>query len=380
MKKLKIISAITIFAVCAMASTTAIATTALTRQLEAVYRNIKVVVDGNESTLTDVNGTIVEPFIVDGTVYAPIRAISEIYGKYVGWDDENSSVLINTPRGTAPKPGYRDAPLFQTKNATVATPQELADAIAPGMCITLKPGTYDMSTVAGSDNPYVIVRNGMAALTINDVEGLTLRAEPGSNVEIVTPDKFSEVLMFTFCNGVKLSGINAGHSVTGIYECDAGVIFIDRSANVEIADCLFYGSGIMGIGIRDSVSVQVTNTTITDCSLRAVEIWSGNDVRFTGCRFIDNRAYGHVVWGYESSAEFFDCEFSGNRNLVCSVVDFDDDVLFERCVFRDNALEEGSYPVFTGGPIRIRGCAIESAGFDGYWEGGVINLGGNTLS
>ena len=43
--------------------------------IQAVYMNVKLVVDGEEITPKDVNGNVVEPFIYNGTTYLPVRAI-----------------------------------------------------------------------------------------------------------------------------------------------------------------------------------------------------------------------------------------------------------------------------------------------------------------
>lgn len=68
-------------------------------QVEKVlnYLDIKITVDGEERTPTDVNGESTEPFIIDDTVYVPIRAISEALGCKVDWDSENKTVVILSP-------------------------------------------------------------------------------------------------------------------------------------------------------------------------------------------------------------------------------------------------------------------------------------------
>jgi len=379
MKNWKVILVLIMFAILLSSVVPAGATDILTRKLDAIYRDIRIFIDGEEIIPTDVNGKIVEPFIIDGTTYVPLRAIGEAFGKHVEWVGENSTILINSQRETWDKPEHQDAPPAPSKKVTVSTPQELANAIAPDTCITLNAGVYDLSIIAKTENQYVQAGNVAAALIVSDVEGLTLQAASGAKVEVVSPDRFSEVIMFTLCNGIKISGIEAGHTVTGEYECDAGVVLFDESANINVEDCLLYGSGAVGISLRSCVSAQIDNTTVTDCSLRAVDIWLSNDITFNDCKFIKNRAYGSVIWGSYSSVAFFDCEISGNRSLLWSAVEFNDDVLFERCKFKDNALLEGAEPVFKGQGIRLRDCEIEKAGFSGYWESGVIDSGGNKL-
>lgn len=67
-----------------------------TTQAALIYRDITITVDGAAVTPTDVNGNSTEPFSIDGTVYLPIRAISDALGCDVDWDDATSSVIITT--------------------------------------------------------------------------------------------------------------------------------------------------------------------------------------------------------------------------------------------------------------------------------------------
>ena len=62
--------------------------------IDAVYMNVKLVIDGEEITPKDVNGNIVEPFIYNGTTYLPVRAIGEAFDKNVHWDGETATVYV----------------------------------------------------------------------------------------------------------------------------------------------------------------------------------------------------------------------------------------------------------------------------------------------
>ena len=72
-----------------------------TKQLTAMYRDVKIFVDGEQFTPMDINGNLIEPFIVDGTTYLPIRAISEALGKSVNWVDETNSIYIGETKTTS---------------------------------------------------------------------------------------------------------------------------------------------------------------------------------------------------------------------------------------------------------------------------------------
>lgn len=65
-----------------------------TKMLEAHYSNIQLVIDDVTVTPKDVNGNVVDPFIVDGTTYLPVRAVSQALGKSVDWDGNTRTVYV----------------------------------------------------------------------------------------------------------------------------------------------------------------------------------------------------------------------------------------------------------------------------------------------
>ncbi len=66
-----------------------------TQKIDAVYNNIKIVVDGKEVS------TSTEPFIYNGTTYLPVRAIGEALGKDVSWDSATNTVYIGSEKTNA---------------------------------------------------------------------------------------------------------------------------------------------------------------------------------------------------------------------------------------------------------------------------------------
>jgi len=65
-------------------------------QITAVYRNIKLVVDGVLVEPKDANGNNVEPFIYNGTTYLPVRAVATAFGKEANRDGEKNIVSLGT--------------------------------------------------------------------------------------------------------------------------------------------------------------------------------------------------------------------------------------------------------------------------------------------
>ena len=74
-------------------TTVALAATG-TQNLKATFRNIKVSVNDTVISLADANGKAVEPFIVEGTTYLPVRAVAQALGQNVSWDGATSTVII----------------------------------------------------------------------------------------------------------------------------------------------------------------------------------------------------------------------------------------------------------------------------------------------
>ncbi len=66
------------------------------KTLSAVYSDIKLVINGEETTALDANGNPVDPFIVDGTTYLPVRGVAEALGEDVSWDGETKTVSIGS--------------------------------------------------------------------------------------------------------------------------------------------------------------------------------------------------------------------------------------------------------------------------------------------
>ena len=62
-----------------------------------LYDDIKITLRGEEIKPADVNGNYIEPFIIEGTTYLPVRGIASALGLTVGWDDATKTVKLNEP-------------------------------------------------------------------------------------------------------------------------------------------------------------------------------------------------------------------------------------------------------------------------------------------
>ena len=67
------------------------------RTAKLFFRDIKIVLNGSEIQPVNADGAAVEPFIIDGTTYLPVRAVANALGLEVEWTEESSTVTLTTP-------------------------------------------------------------------------------------------------------------------------------------------------------------------------------------------------------------------------------------------------------------------------------------------
>ena len=87
------------------ASLTGVTTFAIskTQKIEVLYDNIKVYKDNVLCELKDANGSVIEPFIYNGTTYMPVRGTANLADMQVTWDGNTKSVYLwdnQVPAGT----------------------------------------------------------------------------------------------------------------------------------------------------------------------------------------------------------------------------------------------------------------------------------------
>jgi len=84
--------------------------------VERIYNNIKITLNGQEIIPKDVNGNPVEPFIIDGTTYLPVRAVGNALNLNVDWDGNTNTVILTdssyVPEGEYPEPEYIDGDII----------------------------------------------------------------------------------------------------------------------------------------------------------------------------------------------------------------------------------------------------------------------------
>lgn len=72
----------------------------LTNRTISASKGTKLVINGNEVIPKDVNGNIKDIYVVNGTTYVPVRAVSEALGLPITWSDITNSVFIGKHKST----------------------------------------------------------------------------------------------------------------------------------------------------------------------------------------------------------------------------------------------------------------------------------------
>ena len=78
-----------------MTVTSALAVTETVNK-ELFYNNIKIELNEEEIMPADANGNYVEPFVIDGTTYLPVRAVANALNLNVAWDGDTNTVKLST--------------------------------------------------------------------------------------------------------------------------------------------------------------------------------------------------------------------------------------------------------------------------------------------
>lgn len=173
------------------------------------YNDIKITLDGQEITPLDANGNSVEPFIIDGTTYLPVRGIASALGLDVNWDQTSKTVQLST--GSAPAQttandqiitarflslyevtGVEDVMYLdlQVENrydqaltitlTNMAVNDESVPLVATAVPITIKPGM-------SANGPFIIPTTALSAAHASEVQNLIF------DIEARDPDNFDVI-------------------------------------------------------------------------------------------------------------------------------------------------------------------------------------------
>ncbi len=67
------------------------------KNIDVSFVAIKIILDGSEVALTDANGKAITPFEYNGTIYLPLRALSQLLGLQTSYDSSQKLIKITRP-------------------------------------------------------------------------------------------------------------------------------------------------------------------------------------------------------------------------------------------------------------------------------------------
>lgn len=212
------------------------------------YRDIKIVIDGNEIVPTDATGAKVEPFILNGTTYLPVRAVSGALGLEVGWDAETSTVtLVDTNDESGVKGislnetsiSYKPGNTF--KLVATVSPSDAADKT-----VTWSSSDESVATVS-STGLVTMVKVGNAIITAKTVNGRTAKCEVVVQPIEATGIRLNKTSISKDIGGTEkltatISPSNVSDTTVTWSSSNTAVATVDASGNVKAVG---YGSAVI---------------------------------------------------------------------------------------------------------------------------------------
>lgn len=124
--------------------------------------DMTIIIDGAVQTFYNAQGQEVHPILCDGTTYLPVRAIGEVMGKNVDWNQSKKTVTLSGTRTAAAAAGTPDA---------AAKVQSISVDIRSDFTIVVDGAVQVFKDAAGS-RVYPMLYNGSTYLPLRAIGGL----------------------------------------------------------------------------------------------------------------------------------------------------------------------------------------------------------------
>lgn len=228
-------------------------------------------------------------------------------------------------------------------DVTVGTAEEFVNALGSNKRIILKPGVYNLSTinqVDKSDNSvtWKTVQDGKE-LNLQNIHNLTIEGMDSGKVEIKVAPRFANIMNFANVQNITIKNIVAGHTPAQ-YECNEGVLKFTNSNDISIINSELYGCGSIGLSLNGVKRLNASNCTIDHCSLRAIQLYNSETIKFTETKIINHEAYSNIIMVDNSKDVTFEkCVMSDNHNFGWSFIEAlsKSNILLDRCVIKNNS-------------------------------------------
>lgn len=230
-------------------------------------------------------------------------------------------------------------PFVMAQTINVKTVDEFIRAIGPGKVIVLKKGVYNLSKAKVTNNKYAKFQDVYDGkeLILSGVNACVIKSEEGA--EIVTDSRYANVLNIVNSEDFSLQGIKLGHTESG--ECSGNVVNIEDSYGVYISSCFLYGSGVVGLTVFNSSSIELFDSEIYGCSAGAIAMYDSDSITLTSCSFHDNECSS--LFYLENINDFVLMYSNIEQNSGMGIVQVEGSetsgVSIEYCLFSNNVVE-----------------------------------------
>ena len=228
---------------------------------------------------------------LDGNIFE--GAISRWFSDGCGaMDAEGNTVTEDDLRGIGRDDMVPEETVAPT-TVTVKNADEFLAAIAPNAEIIIDAKEIDLSTAkdygGGPQKYYRWMENfDGPGLMITGVKNLTIRSKDGKtkNHTVCAVPRYADVLYFSSCENLVLSGFTAGHTQEP-GECSGGVLTFENCMNVTVNDCGMYGCGILGVNAANCTQITLRKCDIYECSYGGISMYGTTGIILQDCSFRD---------------------------------------------------------------------------------------------
>ncbi len=165
--------------------------------------DVAIVIDGVKQTFYNVNGQQVHPILYEGTTYLPVRAIGELMGKNVDWNEDTKTVSLGGARTTPAASGTPDAQ---------ARAQDITVEVRDDFTVVVD-GTARTFADAKGQAVYPVLYNGSTYLpvrAVGELMGKSVAWESVSNTVTLSGGTVTDADSFSGGNGGTPAGSSGG--------------------------------------------------------------------------------------------------------------------------------------------------------------------------